>query len=163
MGFQARVLNDLQRSVMKIRMVPVEQLFRRFPRIVRDAAHRCDKQVELVLGGQETDLDKSLLDAIAEPLTHIVRNAVSHGLESPAEREKAGKPATGKIRLDAYHQANQLIVEVSDDGRGIDADKIKGQGDQERLDHGGSSRAHVVAGGAGLDFPAGVQHRRRDH
>ena len=125
MGFQARVLNDLQRSVMKIRMVPVEQLFRRFPRIVRDAAQRCDKQVELVLGGQDTDLDKSLLDAIAEPLTHIVRNAVSHGLESPAERERAGKPATGKITLNACHQANQLIVEVSDDGRGIDTEKIK--------------------------------------
>ncbi len=125
MGFQARVLNDLQRSVMKIRMVPVEQLFRRFPRIVRDAALRCEKQVELVLGGQDTDLDKSLLDAIAEPLTHIVRNAVSHGLESPAERKRAGKPATGKIRLDACHQANQLIVEVSDDGHGIDTGKIK--------------------------------------
>jgi two-component system chemotaxis sensor kinase CheA len=125
MGFQARVLNDLQRSVMKIRMVPVEQLFRRFPRIVRDAALRCDKQVELVLGGQDTDLDKSLLDAIAEPLTHIVRNAVSHGLESPAERERAGKPAMGKITLNACHQANQLIVEVSDDGRGIDTEKIK--------------------------------------
>jgi two-component system, chemotaxis family, sensor kinase CheA len=125
MGFQARVLNDLQRSVMKIRMVPVEQLFRRFPRIVRDAAQRCEKQVELVLGGQDTDLDKSLLDAIAEPLTHIVRNAVSHGLESPAERKHAGKPAIGKIRLDACHQANQLIVEVSDDGHGIDAGKIK--------------------------------------
>ena len=125
MALQARVLNDLQRSVMKIRMVPVEQLFRRFPRIVRDAAQRCNRQVELVLSGQDTDLDKSLLDAIAEPLTHIVRNAVSHGLESPAEREKAGKPATGKIRLDAYHQANQLIVEVSDDGHGIDAGKIK--------------------------------------
>ena len=125
MGFQARVLNDLQRSVMKIRMVPVEQLFRRFPRIVRDAAQRCNRQVELVLSGQDTDLDKSLLDAIAEPLTHIVRNAVSHGLESPAEREQAGKPATGKIRLDAYHQANQLIVEVSDDGRGVDTAKIK--------------------------------------
>jgi two-component system chemotaxis sensor kinase CheA len=125
MGFQARVLNDLQRSVMKIRMVPVEQLFRRFPRIVRDAAQRCDKQVELVLSGQNTDLDKSLLDAISEPLTHIVRNAVSHGVESPADRKQAGKPATGTIRLDAYHQANQLIVEVSDDGRGVDAAKIK--------------------------------------
>jgi two-component system chemotaxis sensor kinase CheA len=125
MALQARVLNDLQRSVMKIRMVPVEQLFRRFPRLVRDAAQRCDKQVELVLSGQDTDLDKSLLDAIAEPLTHIVRNAVSHGLESPADRQKAGKPATGTIRLDAYHQANQLIVEVSDDGRGVDTAKIK--------------------------------------
>jgi len=124
-AFQARVLNDLQRSVMKIRMVPVEQLFRRFPRIVRDVAQRCNKQVELVINGQDTDLDKTLLDAIAEPLTHIVRNAVSHGIEDPAQRAQSGKPAAGTIRLDAYHQANQLIVEVSDDGRGIDAERIK--------------------------------------
>jgi two-component system chemotaxis sensor kinase CheA len=125
MAFQSRVLNDLQRSVMKIRMVPVEQLFRRFPRIVRDAAKRCGKQVQLVIGGADTDLDKGLLDAIAEPLTHIVRNAVGHGIESPAERERAGKDAIGKIRLDAYHQANQLIVEVSDDGAGIDPARLK--------------------------------------
>jgi two-component system chemotaxis sensor kinase CheA len=125
MAFQSRVLNDLQRSVMKIRMVPVEQLFRRFPRIVRDSAKSCEKQVQLVITGQETDLDKGLLDAIAEPLTHIVRNAVSHGIESPREREQAGKNPTGTIRLNAYHQANQLIVEVKDDGRGIDAAKLK--------------------------------------
>jgi two-component system chemotaxis sensor kinase CheA len=128
MGFQARVLNDLQRSVMKIRMVPVEQLFRRFPRLVRDAAQRCNKQVELVISGHDTDLDKSLLDAIAEPLTHIVRNAVSHGIETPEQRRKAGKPATGTVRLDAYHQANQLIVEVADDGHGIEVEKIKTKG-----------------------------------
>jgi two-component system chemotaxis sensor kinase CheA len=125
MSFQARVLNDLQRSVMKIRMVPVEQLFRRFPRMVRDTAQRCNKQVKLQVTGQDTDLDKSLLDAIAEPLTHIVRNAVGHGLEGPAERQAAGKPVTGTITLNAYHQANQLIVEVSDDGRGIDVEKVK--------------------------------------
>jgi two-component system chemotaxis sensor kinase CheA len=125
MGFQSRVLNDLQRSVMKIRMVPVEQLFRRFPRIVRDAAKRCGKQVHLVISGQDTDVDKSLLDSIAEPLTHIVRNAVSHGIESPAERARSGKDPAGQIRLDAYHQANQLIVEITDDGAGIDAAKVK--------------------------------------
>jgi two-component system, chemotaxis family, sensor kinase CheA len=125
MGFQARVLNDLQRSVMKIRMVPVEQLFRRFPRVVRDVARQCDREVELVLSGQETDLDKGILDAIAEPLTHLVRNAVSHGIESPEERVRLGKPARGVVRLNAYHQGNQVIVEVSDDGRGIDAQKIR--------------------------------------
>jgi two-component system chemotaxis sensor kinase CheA len=125
MAFQSRVLNDLQRSVMKIRMVPVEQLFRRFPRIVHDAAKSCGKQVQLTLRGQETDLDKGLLDAIAEPLTHIVRNAVSHGIESPKQREKVGKNPAGTIQLNAYHQANQLIVEVTDDGSGIDAGKIK--------------------------------------
>jgi two-component system, chemotaxis family, sensor kinase CheA len=125
MAFQARVLNDLQRSVMKIRMVPVEQLFRRFPRMVRDVARQCGKDVELVLSGQDTDLDKSILDAIAEPLTHLVRNAIGHGLESAQERQTAGKSAKGTLRLGAYHQGNQVIVEVSDDGRGMDAQRIK--------------------------------------
>ena len=124
-AFQARVLNDLQRSVMKIRMVPVEQLFRRFPRMVRDVSRQCGRDVELVLSGQETDLDKGVLDAIAEPLTHLVRNAVSHGIETTDERRRAGKPAQGKIRLNAYHQGNQVIVEVGDDGRGIDVRKIR--------------------------------------
>jgi two-component system chemotaxis sensor kinase CheA len=125
MAFQSRVLNDLQRSVMKVRMVPVEQLFRRFPRMVRDVAKQCGKQVELVLKGQDTALDKSLLDAIAEPLTHLVRNAVGHGIESAEQRTRNGKPAQGTIRLHAYHQGNQVIVEISDDGRGIDVQKVK--------------------------------------
>jgi two-component system chemotaxis sensor kinase CheA len=125
MAFQARVLNDLQRSVMKIRMVPVEQLFRRFPRMVRDVSRQCGKDVELSVSGQETDLDKGILDSIAEPLTHLVRNAISHGIESPEDRRKAGKPAQGTVRLNAYHHGNQVIVEVSDDGRGIDAHKIR--------------------------------------
>ena len=125
MAFQARVLNDLQRSVMKIRMVPVEQLFRRFPRIVRDVARQCGREVDLELNGQETDLDKGILDAIAEPLTHLVRNAVSHGIEPAEQRRSQGKPPRGKIRLNAYHQGNQVVVEISDDGRGIDAQKIR--------------------------------------
>jgi len=125
MAFQARVLNDLQRSVMKIRMVPVDQLFRRFPRMVRDVSRQCGHEVELAVSGQDTDLDKGILDAIAEPLTHLVRNAISHGIESPEERKKAGKPAQGTVRLNAYHHGNQVIVEVSDDGRGIDANKIR--------------------------------------
>ena len=125
MAFQARVLNDLQRSVMKIRMVPIDQLFRRFPRMVRDVARQCGREVELELSGQETDLDKGILDAIAEPLTHLVRNAISHGIETPEERRAAGKPPQGKIRLNALHQGNQVVVEVSDDGRGIDAQKIR--------------------------------------
>jgi two-component system, chemotaxis family, sensor kinase CheA len=125
MAFQARVLNDLQRSVMKIRMVPVDQLFRRFPRMVRDVSRQCGKDVELSVSGQDTDLDKGVLDAIAEPLTHLVRNAISHGIESPEERRKLNKPPQGTVRLNAYHHGNQVIVEVSDDGRGIDAEKIR--------------------------------------
>jgi two-component system, chemotaxis family, sensor kinase CheA len=124
-GFQARVLNDLQRSVMKIRMVPVDQLFRRFPRMVRDVSRQCGREVELDISGQDTDLDKGILDAIAEPLTHLVRNAVSHGIEPSDERRKLGKPAQGVVRLHAYHHGNQVIVEVTDDGRGIDPQRIR--------------------------------------
>jgi len=125
MAFQARVLNDLQRSVMKIRMVPVDQLFRRFPRMVRDVSRQCGREVELDVSGQDTDLDKGILDAIAEPLTHLVRNAVSHGIEPPEERRKLGKKPQGTVRLNAYHHGNQVVVEVTDDGRGIDAQKIR--------------------------------------
>jgi two-component system chemotaxis sensor kinase CheA len=124
MAFQARIINDLQKSVMKIRMVPVEQLFRRFPRLVRDVAKSCNKEVGLVITGQDTDLDKSILDMLAEPLAHLVRNAVDHGIEPPEERINAGKPVQGTIKLDAYHQGNQIVIEISDDGRGIDKDKL---------------------------------------
>ena len=125
MAFQARVLNDLQRSVMKIRMVPVDQLFRRFPRMVRDVSRQCGREVELDISGQDTDLDKGILDAIAEPLTHLVRNAVSHGIEPAEERRTQGKAPQGVVRLNAYHQGNQVVVEVSDDGRGIDPQRIR--------------------------------------
>jgi two-component system chemotaxis sensor kinase CheA len=124
MAFQARIMNDLQKSVMKIRMVPVEHLFRRFPRVVRDVAKSCGKEVNLVVTGQDTDLDKSILDMLAEPIAHLVRNAVDHGIESPAERINDGKPAQGTVTLDAYHQGNQIIIEVTDDGRGIDRDRL---------------------------------------
>jgi two-component system chemotaxis sensor kinase CheA len=125
MAFQARVLNDLQHSVMKIRMVPVDQLFRRFPRIVRDVARQCGKEVELTIKGGQTDLDKSILDAIAEPLTHLVRNAVGHGIETAEERVRAGKRPQGTMRLAAYHQGNQVVIEVSDDGAGINPEKVR--------------------------------------
>jgi chemotaxis protein histidine kinase CheA len=125
MAFQGRVLNDLQHSVMKIRMVPVDQLFRRFPRITRDVGLRCGKEVELVVRGGQTDLDKTILDAIAEPLTHLVRNAIGHGIEMPAERVRAGKRPQGTLRLGAYHQGNQVVIEVSDDGAGIDVEKVR--------------------------------------
>ncbi len=124
MGYQARVLNDLQKSVMKIRMVPVEQLFRRFPRVVRDAANASGKEVELEISGEQTDLDKSILDQLAEPLTHLVRNAVDHGIEQAEKRAGAGKPAAGRVRLNAYHQGHEIVIEVSDDGRGIDTRRV---------------------------------------
>ena len=124
LGFQSRVLGELQKSVMKIRMVPVEQLFRRFPRIVRDVARLLHKEISLEVAGQNTDLDKSILDRLADPLAHLVRNAADHGIESAAEREAAGKPLRGTIRLDARHDGDQVAIEVSDDGRGLDRAKI---------------------------------------
>jgi two-component system chemotaxis sensor kinase CheA len=127
MAFQAQILNELQRAVMQIRMVPVEQLFRRFPRVVRDVARASGKECELILAGQNTDLDKSILDALAEPLMHLVRNAVDHGIESPAERRAAGKPATGTLKLNAFCQGNQVLIELSDDGRGIDRTAVVAQ------------------------------------
>ncbi|HWG58108.1 MAG TPA: chemotaxis protein CheA [Candidatus Acidoferrales bacterium] len=124
LAFQSRVLNELQKSVMKVRMVPVEQLFRRFPRIVRDVAKLRGKDIGLEISGQNTDLDKSILDSLAEPLAHLVRNAADHGIESAAERRAAGKPARGTIRLNAYHEGDQVVIEISDDGRGLDRKKI---------------------------------------
>ena len=124
LSFQARVLGELQKSVMKIRMVPVEQLFRRFPRVVRDVAKLRNKDIGLEIAGQNTDLDKSILDALAEPLAHIVRNAADHGIETAAEREAARKPPRGTVRLDAYHEADHVVIEISDDGRGLDRKKI---------------------------------------
>ena len=181
MAFQSRVLNDLQRSVMKIRMVPVDQLFRRFPRIVRDVARQCGREVDLELTGQETDLDKGILDAIAEPLTHLVRNSVSHGIESAEERRLAGKSPRGKIRLNALHQGNQVVVEISDDGRGIDVQKIRAKALQlgivtteeasrlseaetlELIFRPGFSTAEVVTEvsgrGVGMDIVQSVLHR----
>jgi two-component system chemotaxis sensor kinase CheA len=124
LAFQSRVLDELQKSVMKIRMVPVEQLFRRFPRIVRDIARLRNKDIVLDVSGQNTDLDKSILDALGEPLAHLVRNAADHGIESPADRLAAGKPARGTIHLNAYHEGDQVVIEVSDDGMGLDREKI---------------------------------------
>jgi chemotaxis protein histidine kinase CheA len=125
MAFQSRVLDELHKCVLKIRMVPVEQLFRRFPRLVRDVAKQCGKDVALDLSGQNTDLDKGILDSLAEPLMHIVRNAVDHGIESAEDRIAAGKAARGTLYLNAYHQGTQVVIEVRDDGRGIDLAQIR--------------------------------------
>ncbi len=133
MAFQARILDELHKCVLKIRMVPVEQLFRRFPRVVRDVAKQCGKDVALEVSGKNTDLDKSILDALAEPLMHIVRNSVDHGIEPADERLTAGKPARGTIYLNAYHQGTQVVIEVRDDGRGIDLARLRARAVETKL------------------------------
>lgn len=133
LGFQSRVLDELHKCVLKIRMVPVEQLFRRFPRVVRDVAKQCGKDVALEVAGQNTDLDKGILDSLGEPLMHLVRNAVDHGIEPADERLTAGKPARGTVYLNAYHQCTQVVIEVRDDGRGIDAAVVRQQAVKQGL------------------------------
>jgi two-component system chemotaxis sensor kinase CheA len=133
MAFQARVLDELHKCVLKIRMVPVEQLFRRFPRVVRDVAKQCGKDVALQVSGQNTDLDKGILDSLAEPLMHLVRNAVDHGIDPVDQRLAAGKPARGTVFLNAFHQGAQVVIEIRDDGRGMDAAKLRAQAVQKGL------------------------------
>ncbi|MGQ0336225.1 chemotaxis protein CheA [Halomonas elongata] len=119
-----RNARDLQEAVMSVRMVPMDYVFSRYPRLVRDLAGKLDKEVELVTEGESTELDKSLTERIIDPLTHLVRNSLDHGLESPEAREAVGKPRTGRLTLSAQHQGGNILIEVSDDGAGLDRDRI---------------------------------------
>jgi two-component system chemotaxis sensor kinase CheA len=120
-----RLTLDLRDNVLKARMVPIETVFSRFPRLIRDLSKELHKEIGLEIGGGETELDRTLIDEIGDPLVHIIRNAVDHGIETPAERQKANKPAKGKITLRAYQESNNVIVKVADDGRGFDIKKVK--------------------------------------
>lgn len=121
----ARTTNEIQESIMKVRMVPIGQVFDRFPRMVRDLAKARSKEIHLEIAGAETDLDKTIVDEVGEPLMHLVRNCVDHGIEPPEVREARGKPRHGTIQLNAYHEGNQVIIEVSDDGGGIDLQRVR--------------------------------------
>ncbi len=120
-----RVANELQEGVMKVRMLPISRLFNRYPRLVRDLVHDTDKKVRLELTGEETELDKMVIEEIADPLVHIIRNAVDHGCETIEERRNGGKPDEAVLHLKAYHESNHVVIEISDDGRGLDIEKIK--------------------------------------
>ena len=119
-----RNARDLQEAVMSVRMVQMDHVFSRFPRLVRDLAAKLDKDVELVTKGRSTELDKSLTEQIVDPLTHLVRNSLDHGIETPDERAAAGKPRTGTLTLSAEHQGGNIVIEVSDDGAGLNRAKI---------------------------------------
>ena len=119
-----RNMRELQESVMRVRMLPISFVFSRFPRMVRDLAQRLGKQIELKLTGEQTELDKTVLEKIGDPLVHLVRNSIDHGIESPEARVAAGKPAEGTVHLDACHRGGNIAVEVSDDGGGLDKDRI---------------------------------------
>ena len=120
-----RVTTDLQAVVMKVRMVPVGQVFNRFPRMVRDLSRDLNKEVNLIIQGEETELDRTVIDEIGDPLVHLLRNAIDHGVESPAERQAKGKNPVGEIRLIARHEGNNVIIMVEDDGAGVNPDIVK--------------------------------------
>ncbi|MDR3044468.1 MAG: Hpt domain-containing protein [Desulfovibrio sp.] len=121
----ARISDDLQDTIMKVRMVPVSSVFSRFPRLVRDLSRKSGKEVDLILEGEETELDKSVVEVIGDPLVHLIRNAVDHGVESEDERVAKGKKAKGKVTLRAYHKGNSVAIEIEDDGKGIDPEKMR--------------------------------------
>lgn len=123
--YLGRLMNDLQESVMRLRMVPIGTVFSRFPRLVRDLSRKTGKEMELVLKGEDTELDKTVVEVIGDPLMHLIRNSVDHGIEAPQVRREAGKPELGKITLDAYHEGNHIAILVSDDGAGLPLDKIR--------------------------------------
>ena len=135
-----RVTTDLQNIVMKVRMVPVSQVFNRFPRMVRDVAKELNKEINLTIEGEETELDRTVIDEIGDPIMHLLRNSLDHGCELPDERERKGKPRVGEVGLIARHEGNNVVIMVTDDGAGINADKMrrkaveKGMMTQEEVD-----------------------------
>jgi two-component system, chemotaxis family, sensor kinase CheA len=121
----SQITSDLQEGVMKTRMQPIGNAWNKLPRLVRDLSHEMDKKIELAMRGADTELDRQVLELIKDPLTHMVRNSGDHGLETAADRRAAGKPETGRISLNAFHEGGHIIIEISDDGRGLPIDRIK--------------------------------------
>jgi two-component system chemotaxis sensor kinase CheA len=119
-----RITKELQSTAMSLRMIPIKPTFQKMERLARDLAQECGKKVNFIVHGDETELDRTMVEAIGDPLVHMVRNAIDHGLEPPADRIARGKPETGTISLKAYYQGNNVIVELQDDGRGISPDKV---------------------------------------
>jgi len=120
-----RQTRELQDSVMSVRMVPIQAVFSRFSRMVRELGAKLEKNIQLVMEGTETEIDRAMVEQLADPLTHLVRNAVDHGIEKPADRVAAGKPEAGTLRLSASHRGGNVVVEIIDDGRGLDLERVK--------------------------------------
>ena len=129
-GQIGRLIEEIRNGTLQLRMVPIGETFSRFRRVVRDTAAELGKDVALEIVGGDTELDKSVVERIADPLMHLVRNSLDHGIELPAEREAAGKPATGRLGIDACHEAGSIVITVSDDGPGIAADDLEHDGGQ---------------------------------
>ncbi len=120
----SRISGDLQEIILNMRMMPVEQVFNRFPRMVRSLSKELNKMVNLEIVGAETELDRTIIDEIGDPLVHLIRNSIDHGIETPAKRREHGKEEEGTVILKAYHSGNYVFIEIEDDGAGIDRDKV---------------------------------------
>ena len=130
-----RITSELQEGVMRIRMVPISQIFSRFPRLVRDLSKTLSKKINLVIEGEDTELDKSVIEDLLDPIMHSVRNSIDHGIESPAERKAAGKPEEGMVLLKAANEGNMIVIEIGDDGKGIDVEAVKAKAIERGLIH----------------------------
>ncbi len=132
-AFLDLVTSDMQLAVMKMRMQPLKKVFGKFPRLVRDLSNNIGKDVELVISGEETEVDRTVIEHIGDPMVHIIRNAIDHGLESRDDRARTGKPIKGTLSIRAFQQGNQIIIEVADDGKGIDVERVKRKAVEKRL------------------------------
>ncbi|WP_455383083.1 chemotaxis protein CheW [Salinispira pacifica] len=140
-----RITGELQEGVMQIRMVPISQIFSRFPRLVRDLSKSLNKRLQLVVEGEDTELDKSVIEDLLDPLIHCVRNSIDHGIESPEERRAAGKPEEGRLLLRAANEGNMIIIEIADDGKGIDVEAVRKRGVSKGLIHPNKTLSDIEA------------------
>jgi two-component system chemotaxis sensor kinase CheA len=151
-----RLAQEMQEAIMEVRLLPVSEVFARFPRLIRDVSRKLDKQIELVLEGEETQADKNIIELLGDPLIHIVRNAADHGIESPASRIAAGKPAQGTIRLRAMQEGDRVVIEVSDDGRGVDTARVVAKALERGIIDPGEAERMTPAEAANLIFHPGL-------
>ena len=137
-----RITTNLHESVMKVRMVPIESVVNKFPRMIRDLSRTLNKKMELVMTGEDTELDRTVVDQIGDPLQHLLRNSADHGLEDTELRIQRGKPEVGSIFLNAYQEGNNVIIQVGDDGNGIDTEAVKAKAIEAEYYYTGTGRSH---------------------
>ena len=141
--YVSRVTNQLQTLVLNIRMQPLQTVTSRFPRVVRDLSNDSGKPMELVIEGDDTELDRTIVSELSEPLIHLIRNSADHGIESPETRKALGKPEKGTIRISAYQEGNRVFITVSDDGKGLDAEAIKQSAEKKGISTAGLSTQEI--------------------
>ena len=158
-----QVTTELQEAIMRTRMQPIGAVFSKFPRVVRDLSAKLGKQCDVVMDGKEVDVDKTILEAIGDPLTHLVRNSIDHGVERPDVRVAAGKPAIGTIHLKAYHEAGKVRIDIADDGGGIYPEKLKKKAVEKGVDHRRTGKSPDRPRSRPADLPPRLLDGREDH